>query len=58
MTEKTPKLERHSIRRLIQQAKARTARPAASPTINALQNEIRRAADELERMLLAERMAK
>ncbi len=58
MTEKLPKLERRLIWRLIQHARARTARRFTDPTVNALQDEIRRVADELAAMLRQERFAK
>ena len=55
MTELT-KSERRSIWRLIQVAKAKTVRPTIDPAINTLQDNIRREANKLERLLLAERM--
>lgn len=55
MTELT-KSERRSIWRLIQQAKAKTMQPTDDPAVNTLQDDIRREANKLERLLLAERM--
>ena len=56
MTEKLSEAERRSIRRLIQQARAKTRWPTGDDAIDELQDDIRLEANELEKMLLAERM--
>lgn len=59
MAEKLTKHERRAAQRLVQRAKAVASQPSDdTPAVGELMEAIRKMANELELMILAERMAK